>query len=315
MTRRRDTIESRFRKRDLPSLLVRKFLTEYGYDHGPVVAEAIVADILATIERCCPERVPPKTVTWLAVCRQWRGRKKGVDISDLVPVQLPMVSEEEIRLLMAPALRREHKARRAFCRARFARWCFEAYEQGGVLTLLDLSMLSGLAQNHIGELLREYEAQSGRIVPTRGTVHDLGPGVTHKREVIRRWLRGESAAKIARVLNHSQEAVDRYLADFQKVRLLAQQFPAADLPVLAGLSASVVRQYLALLQEYEPNLSLWKEEPSEGEAAFPEPSDREPGAQGVSRAKSEAPLDTTEQLAMMERELEMQSVEGLPVGH
>lgn len=315
MTRRRDTIESRFKKRDLASLLVRKFLTEYGYDHGPVVAEAIVADILATIERCCPERVPPKTVTWLAVCRQWRGRKKGVDISDLVPVQLPMVSEEEITLLMTPALRRERKARRAFCRARFARWCFEAYEQGGVLTLLDLSMLSGLGQSHIGELLREYEARSGRIVPTRGTVHDLGPGVTHKKEVIRRWLRGESAAKIARVLNHSQMAVDRYLSDYRRVRLLAQQFPTTELPALAGLSASVVREYLALLHKYEPNLSLRKEEPTGRKAACPASSDTEPGAQGVSRAKSEAPLDTPEHLAMMERELEMHSVEGLPVGH
>ena len=296
-----DTIESRFQKRNLPNLLVRKFLTEYGYDHGPVVARAIVEDILATIERCCPEGVPPKTVTWLAVCREWRGRKKGLDITDLVPIQLQVVRDEEITLLMEPALRRERKARRAYSRARFARWCFEAYEQGGVLTLLDLSLLSGLAENFIGDLLREYEAESGQIVPTRGTVHDIGPGVTHKAEVIRRWLRGESAAQIARALNHSQEAVDRYLADYHKVRLLAQQFPEADLPILTGISASVVRQYIALLQEYEPKVTLYQEEPTECQGAFPASSDTEPGAQGVSRDKSEATLDTPEHLAMMEQ--------------
>ena len=49
-----DTIESRFKKRSLPDLLVRKFLTEYGYDHGPVIARAIVDDILVTIKRCSP---------------------------------------------------------------------------------------------------------------------------------------------------------------------------------------------------------------------------------------------------------------------
>ena len=134
-------------------------------------------------------------------------------------------------------------------------------------------LLSGLAENHIGVLLREYEAESGQIVPTRGTVHDIGPGVTHKAEVIRRWLRGESAAKIARVVNHSQEAVDRYLTDCQKVRLLAQQFPAADLPALTGLTASVVRQYIALLQEYEPTLLLYQEEPTGHAAAVPASSD------------------------------------------
>jgi hypothetical protein len=254
-----DTIESRFEKRSLPDLLVRKFLTEYGYDHGPVVARAIVEDILATIERCCPEHISPKTVVWLAVRREWRGRRKGLDVTDLVPVQLRVVIKSEIKLLMAPALRRERKAHRAFNRARYARWCFEAYEQGGVLTLLDLSLLSGLSEHYVGELLREYETETGMVVPTRGTVHDIGSAVTHKAEVIRRWLRSESPAQIACDLGHSQEAVDRYIADSQKVRLLAQKFAEADLPMLAGLSTSVVRQYIALLDEYEPELALYQE--------------------------------------------------------
>jgi len=256
-----DTIESRFKKRSLPDLLVHKFLTEYGYDHGPVVARAIVEDILATVARCCPERIAPKTVIWLAVRREWHGRRKGLSVTDLVPIQLRVVTESEIQLLMAPKLRKERKARRAFNRARFARWCFDAYEQGGVLTLLDLSLLSGLSEHYVGELLREYEAETGTIVPTRGTVHDLGTGVTHKAEVIRRWLRGESPAQIARALHHSQEAVDRYIADFQKVRLLARKFPVAELPALAGLSASVVRQYVGLLGEYEPELALYQKSP------------------------------------------------------
>ncbi len=253
----RDTVASRFQRRNLPELLVHKFLTEYGYDHGPVIARAIVEDILVTVNRCYPERIPPKTVVWLAVRREWNGRRKGLDVTDLVPVQLRVVTEEEIELLMAPKLRREFKACRAFNRARYARWCFDAHEQGGVLTLLDLSLISGLSEHYVGELLREYEAESGQVVPTRGTVHDIGPAVTHKAEVIRRWLRNESPAQIARDLGHSQEAVDRYIADFQKVRLLAQKFPPAELPALARLSKSVVEQYIVLLREYEPELALY----------------------------------------------------------
>ena len=321
MMSRMDTIKSRFEKRELPNLLVRKFLTEYGYDHGPVIARAIVDDILTTIEQCSPEQIPPKTILWLAVRREWRGRKKGLKVSDLVPVQLQVVIEEEIELLMAPALRRERKARRAYSRARFARWCFEAYEQGGVLTLLDLSLLSGLSENHIGELLREYEAETGKIVPTRGTVHDIGPGVTHKAEVIRRFLRGESPAQIARVVNHSQEAVDRYIADFQKVRLLAQKFPTVDLPALTGLSASVVRQYIALLAEYEPGLSLYQAEGQraiEGDSVFSASSERRPGAQAVSRepeGRAQRSLDTDEHRAILEQMPKKQLAESFSVGH
>jgi hypothetical protein len=261
MTGSTDYTETRIQKRSLAHLLVHKFLTEYGYDHGPVIARAIVEDILATVERCYPERVPPKTVVWLAVREEKRGQRKGLDVTDLVPVKLLMFTEGEVKLLTDAQLRKDRQARRAFNRARFARWCFEAYEQGGVLTQLDLSLLSGLSVNYISHTLREYEDKTGEIVPTRGTVHDIGPSVTHKAEVIRRWLRNESPAHIARVLKHTQDSVDRYIADFQKVRKLAQKFRPADLPALTGLSASVVQQYIALLGEYEPQLVLYQEPP------------------------------------------------------
>jgi hypothetical protein len=256
MTAPKNYTATRIKKRSLPDLLVHKFLTEYGYDHGPVIARAIVRDILSTIERCYPERVSPRTVVWLAVRREKHGQHKGIAVSDLVPVHLLMYTESEVDLLTDAALCKRRKARRAFNRARFARWCFAAYEQGGVLTELDLALLSGLSEHYISETLREYEMKTGKIVPTRGTVHDLGPAVTHKAEIVRRWLRHESPAQIARETQHSQASVDRYIADYQKVRLLAQKICRAEIPALTGLSASVVEQYITLLTQYEPNLLL-----------------------------------------------------------
>jgi len=254
-----ETIESRFQKRSLPELLVHKFLTEYGYDHGPVIARAIVDDILDTVSRYWPERVPAKTVVWPAVRREWQGRRKSLKPVDLVPVSLSVATEAEIQLLVEPELRKTLKARRAFNRARFVRWCFQAYEQGGVLTLLDLSLISGMSEHYVAELLHEYELEMDKIAPTRGTVHDIGRSVTHKAEVIRRWLRHESPAEIARVLNHSQEAVDRYIGDFQRVRLLAQKVSAADISALTRLSPGLVEEYILLLAEYEPTLALYSE--------------------------------------------------------
>jgi cytochrome c553 len=252
----KDYTATRIKKRSLPDLLVHKFLTEYGYDHGPVIARAIVDDILVTIEQCYAERVAPKTVVWLAVRVEKRGRRKGISVSDLVPVQLQIYTESEVDLLTDPALRKKRQARRAFNRARFARWCFEAYEQGGVLTQLDVSLLSGLSPNYISNVLREYEEKTGEIVPTRGTVHDLGPAVTHKGEVVRRWLRHQSPVQIARETRHSQASVDRYIADYQRVRLLAQKISAEELPALTGLSEGVVEQYTELIDQYEPDLVM-----------------------------------------------------------
>ena len=306
-----DTYADRFNKRSLPELLMHKFLTQYGYANGPVIAEAIVKDILSIVEQCYPESLPPKTVVWLAVRREWKGQRKGIQLADLVPIRLPIATDEEIQLLMKPDLRKKLKARRAFNRARFARWCFEAYEQGGVLTLLDLSMLSGMSERYVGELLREYEAENERVVPTRGTVHDLGPSVTHKAEVVRRWLRHESPAQIARVLGHSQTAVDRYIADFRKVRLLAQKVPIGEIPNLTRLSGNVVEQYLALMRQYDSALALYSESEnalvSSDDIPVPAPARtvaRSAGRVKGDRRESVAALDTGEHLVTLGQEVE-----------
>jgi hypothetical protein len=265
-------ITARLKKRNLPELLVHKFLTEYGYDHGPVIARAIVDDILDTVERCYPKRVSPKTVIWLAVRLKIRDRMKGISISDLVPIQLRVYTEEEIELLTDPALRKRRQARHTFNRARFARWCFEAYEQGGVLTHLDLSLLSGLSEDRISAALRKYETETGTVVPTRGTVHDMGPAVTHKGEIVRRWLQHQSPLRIAREMKHAQTSVDRYIADYQKVRILAQKIPIADLPALTGMSPALVNQYTELLRDFEPDVTFFQEREESRSSTQPPPS-------------------------------------------
>ena len=146
--------------------------------------------------------------------------------------------------------------------------------------------------------------------------------MTHKAEVIRRWLRNESPVQIARVLEHSQDAVDRYIADFQKVRLLVQRLPVAELPTLTGLSKSLVEQYVALLRQYEPGLALHSESQSDivssGNELVPAPAGttarRAASVKGDQR-ESAAALDTGEHLATVEQALEQADVKVLSVGH
>jgi len=250
------TPAERARKRSLPDLLLHKFLTEYGYGNGPVIAQAIVNDILHIVEDCYQDHLPPKHAIWLAVRRDCMPQRKNLDIRDLVPVRLALVTDSELALLNDAKLKKQRAAYSTFQQQRLVRWCREVYEQGGVLTHLDLSLLTGVSETVICRLLLAYEQATGETVPTRGTVHDMGRSVTHKAEVVRRYLRGESPADIARALGHSQQSVDAYLRDYHKVRILAQKFPAAEIPPLAGLSRLLVNEYLELLQQYEPSLSL-----------------------------------------------------------
>ena len=250
------TTTHRARLRSLPALLVNKFLNEYGYDKGPVVAQAIVKDILGTIEGCYDHRVGPRQCIWLAV-RVDRGRRRTIQASDLIPVRLTLITEEEIAILDNPELKSKVQATRKCRQHRLVRMYFEAYDQGGVLTVLDLSLILGVSQKVICGHIHAYEQETEQIVPIRATVHDIGSSVTHKAEVVRRFLRNESPDRVARATHHSQAAVDRYLSAYQRIRLLAQRFPKDQLPTLSGTAPSVVAEYLSLMREYEPQLKLY----------------------------------------------------------
>jgi predicted transcriptional regulator len=259
MKENHSTPQSRWAKRSLGQQLLHKFLHEYGYEHGRVVAQAIVADILELIDQAYGDTLPPQHVHWLTVPVHNGHTGKSPDITELVTVRLQIVTDEEVALLNDQQLLSQYTARRTFNQHRYARWCQEAYQQGGVLTLLDLSLLSGLTEGQVGNLIRQYEAEHQMTVPLRGTVHDIGPAVSHKAEVVRRYLRGQSPADIARELNHSQKAVDVYIKDYEVTRKLAQRFPQSEISALSGRASSVVKEHIKLIQQYEPDLVFFED--------------------------------------------------------
>ncbi len=260
MKEKTSTPQSRWAKRSLKQQLLYKFINDYGYERGPVVAAAIVDDILAQIDQLYSDRLPPRHINWPAVPVHNGSKGKSPDIHQLVNVQLQMVTDQEVAILNDQKLLGQQAAKRTFNQHRFARWCHDAFAQGAVLTLFDLSLLSGLGEGQVGYLLRQYQDQHQITLPLRGTVHDIGPAVSHKAEVVRRFLRGQSPASIARDLNHTQRAVDTYIKDYEVTRKLVQKFPIGDIPALSRRSASLVKQHLKLIRQFEPDLSFFQPE-------------------------------------------------------
>jgi len=63
----------------------------------------------------------------------------------------------------------------------------EALDQGGLLTQEDLAVLLCSSRRTIRRDIKELKGQ-GIEVPTRGTLQDIGPGVTHKSKVVKMWI-------------------------------------------------------------------------------------------------------------------------------
>ena len=134
----------------------------------------------------------------------------------LVPTALTVIDVEKDREVL-----REHGAK-ALRQSKLMRIAEEAREQGGVLTQEDLGVLLACDERTIRRDIKELRGKDIHV-PTRGFVQDIGPTLSHKGLAIRHWLEGKEPVSVARAINHSLAAVERYLEDFKRVSLLVMK--------------------------------------------------------------------------------------------
>ena len=48
-------------------------------------------------------------------------------------------------------------------------------------TLSDVAAILKLSEGTISKYVREYEKAQNEVIPRRGTIHDMGPTLTHKK--------------------------------------------------------------------------------------------------------------------------------------
>ena len=88
------------------------------------------------------------------------------------------------------------------------------------MTSSDVEWLTCASASTIRELLEAYQEQFGIILPTAGTVLDMGRTLTHKKIVVEMALDGMTTQEIANRIYHSPVAVDSYLKTFDKLLIL-----------------------------------------------------------------------------------------------
>ncbi len=239
----------RLRDKSLEQHLLFRFLNNYGYDKGQITAKAIINDILQVIEdyflvnNDSPEFLQAGELTWLAVpVDEFPQRGKSIANTKLKPVVLSFVTDDDISHIAygfdSTSLRKK----------RLQRFVDQAFDQGALLTQLDLAALLGVCDAVVSKYVCEIQSE-GNLLPTRGNIHDLSGAITHKREIITLYLQGYFTPDIACKTNHSKEAVDRYIKDYHKVETLWQHgiTDLDDISKLTRLSKRVAQQYLDLL--------------------------------------------------------------------
>jgi hypothetical protein len=126
----------------------------------------------------------------------------------------------------------------------------EAIEQGGVLSQEDLSKYLNCTVRTIQRDIKAIKKKGIEVV-TRGYLHNIGRGQTHKVKIIGMYLDGKTYSEIKLSARHSSGAIKRYLESFTKV-VMAQSkgiYERTEISSVTGISEGLVKQYLDLIRE------------------------------------------------------------------
>ena len=252
----------RINDKSLRQLLIHRFINSYGYDKGEVTAAAIVDDIVKTIEDYFVITLPLEKLAtadqtpnerllsygqlvWMAVpIDEYPQKGKSIVKTRMKPVILTYLADEDIESFRNGFTSRQLRINR------LVRWCHQAYDQGALLTQLDLAVLLNVCDAVVSDYVNEWQKTSGRLLPTRGNIHDLSGAITHKKEIVTLYLQGHLTPTIAAKTKHSKEAVDRYIRDYEVVKTVRAATDDIDkISQITQLSKRVISQYLDLMPQ------------------------------------------------------------------
>lgn len=124
----------------------------------------------------------------------------------------------------------------------------EAIEQGGILSQEDLSHCLHCSVRTIKRDIQAIRSLGIEVI-TRGVLHNIGRGQTHKSQIINLHLNGFTYTEIKRKTQHSISAIKRYLESFSKV-LMSIHYgikQTKEIALVTGLSVPLISQYRQII--------------------------------------------------------------------
>jgi hypothetical protein len=231
------------------SALCRLLHTEFPSIFGPTITRLFADKIAELYDQFHPpgSRFKNGQILWTAVAvDDPPSQNKRIEDTRLLPIVLDLVTAQDISDAVAkkgwPQIRRN----------KIVRLCRQAYAQNAVLSLADVSLLMGMHLNGVSENILAYERETHETVPRRGTIHDMGPSVTHKAIICyKRLVERKTTSQVAQETFHSADEVEYYVQCFRRVQLCHDKgMSKEDIARATAYSLSLVQQYLDLIKRF-----------------------------------------------------------------
>lgn len=190
---------------------------------------------------------------WTTVHKDARGSYgKLIKNTELTPVVLTLVQSEDAMD------RARGKKLREIKKDATARLCREAYAQNGCLTETELAVILKMSSVTVGKYLREYETENKTVLPRRGTIHDMGPTLTHKKIIIEKlFIEQKTVQEVIRETCHSARAIERYITSFKQILLCYRKGMNIDeIAFSVRKTKNLVQEYLDIIEIYKDRMYI-----------------------------------------------------------
>jgi Protein of unknown function (DUF1670). len=212
---------------------------------GPVTAANVADELIRIFEENTPQkdRLKHGQMLWNALDKNTRADSRNRKYKTVV---LSIVTDEDI------ALFEKNKSIKEIRKQMIARIINEAYQQGGILSARDISLMLATSDSSISTARIEFEKEHNTVLPHTGVLHDMGSSITHKNIIVyKHVVEKKSTNIVALETNHSQRAVDHYIGDYNRVKTLIEDNKNVEFIHLATkIAKPVIKQYQAIFYQY-----------------------------------------------------------------
>jgi hypothetical protein len=225
------------------------FASEFPQLAGERARRSVVQGIVEMVHRFFPatSHLRQGQTTWISVAKnEVSSYGKTITETRMVPVIVTLLAEDEARQ------RRDGKRLRDIKRESVARACLEIDQQGGCVTASELAIMFKTTPSTVGKYIAHWEAENGKLLPRRGTIHDMGPTLTHKKEICRLlFIEGKTVTQVIHLTKHSARAIERYITNFRQVfTCKTNGLTVQETALATKLSQRLVEEYHRLFNEY-----------------------------------------------------------------
>lgn len=257
-------------KRTFRQAIIHLLETEYKLVGSHKVIQMIADDVVELRDEYYrdADRVPPGHIVWRGTLDEGHKPRVGRPIEEepTVTAVLPLITDEDIAERARGCPEGKHGRTWAHERdiRRIVRLVHAGLDSPGgrqLLGLGDLALLINRSVTTVRRCIQEHFEQTDELLPIKGYVLDQGSKPTHKGVILRLYEQGIAPPDIARTTRHSLRAVDRYIKDYERVKvLLSKGLTVEEISHAIDRGERTVMEHRDIVLEFHPDLVSSAEE-------------------------------------------------------